>query len=67
MPTLRPGKAGSLKRPELLANFWQIAFWEEAPERGEVRIGAYLLVMSGLGGLEPPTSPLSGSFLVLYA
>jgi len=33
-----------------------------------VRIAAYLLVlMVGLGGLEPPTSPLSGAFMVLYA
>jgi hypothetical protein len=23
--------------------------------------------MVGLGGLEPPTSPLSGAFMVLYA
>jgi hypothetical protein len=24
-------------------------------------------LMAGLGGLEPPTSPLSGAFMVLYA
>jgi len=23
--------------------------------------------MVGLGGLEPPTSPLSGAFMILYA
>jgi hypothetical protein len=56
---------GSVKRLELLANFWQIAFLEQAPGREKVRIACYLLV--GLGGLEPPTSPLSGSFMVLYA
>jgi hypothetical protein len=35
---------------------------------GKVRITAYLLVIwiVGLGGLEPPTSPLSGAFMVLY-
>jgi hypothetical protein len=26
-----------------------------------------VIVMVGLGGLEPPTSPLSGAFMVLYA
>ena len=54
---------GSVKRLELLANFWQIAFSEQAPGRGKAIIAAYLLVilMVGLGGLEPPTSPLSGA------
>jgi len=44
-----------------LANSWQIDFQSKIPERGKVRIAAYLLVilMVGLGGLEPPTSPLS--------
>src|ERR1700694_1860048 len=38
-------------------------FRGRSPERGKVRIAAYLLVilMVGLGGLEPPTSPLSGA------
>jgi len=60
---------GSVKRLELLANFWQIVFSKQAPGRGKVRIATYLLVilMVGLGGLEPPTSPLSGAFMVLYA
>jgi hypothetical protein len=35
---------GSVKRLELLANFWQIAFSELAPVRGKVRIAASLLV-----------------------
>ena len=55
---------------ELLANFWQNGFLMTSPlEGGKVRIAAYLLViwMVGLGGLEPPTSPLSGAFMVLYA
>jgi hypothetical protein len=60
---------GSVKRLELLENFWQIVFSKQAPGRRKVRIAAYLLVimMVGLGGLEPPTSPLSGAFMVLYA
>jgi hypothetical protein len=46
-------------------NLWQIfgkmGFDDNSPEEGKVRITAYLLVilMVGLGGLEPPTSPLS--------
>ena len=46
---------------------WQIVgkllFWEIFPERRKVRIAADLLVimMVGLGGLEPPNSPLSGA------
>src|ERR1700674_346036 len=47
-------------------NLWQIAFMEETPLTGKARIAAYLL-MVGLGGLEPPTSSLSGAFKVLYA
>jgi hypothetical protein len=52
-----------------LTNAWQNGFLREIPEKGKVRIAAYLLVilMVGLGGLEPPTSPLSGAFMVLYA
>jgi hypothetical protein len=59
---------GSVKRLKLLADFWQIVFSKQAPERGKARIAAYLLViwMVGLGGLEPPTSPLSGAFMVIY-
>jgi hypothetical protein len=30
-------------------------------------LGNVLKLMVGLGGLEPPTSPLSGAFVVLYA
>ena len=54
---------GSVKRLELLANFWQIVLSKQAPGREKVRIAAYLLgeLMVGLGGLEPPTSPLSGA------
>jgi hypothetical protein len=54
---------GSVKRWELLANFWQIAFSEQAPGREKVRTDAYLLCesMAGLGGLEPQASPLSVS------
>jgi hypothetical protein len=39
-----------------------LLFWEIFPEKRKVRIAPYLLVimMVGLGGLEPPTSPLSG-------
>jgi hypothetical protein len=54
-------------------DFWQIfgkmGFNDNFPYEGKVRIAAYLLVivMVGLGGLEPPTSPLSGAFMVLYA
>jgi hypothetical protein len=36
---------GSGKRLELLANFWQIAFSEQALGRRNVRIAAYILVM----------------------
>jgi hypothetical protein len=36
---------GSDKRLELLANFWQIAFSEQAPGKEKVRIAAYLLVI----------------------
>jgi hypothetical protein len=35
---------GSVKRLELLANFWQIAFSEQTPGREKVKIAAYLLV-----------------------
>ena len=47
--------------------FWQIFgkmdFDDNSPDEGKVSITAYLLVISmvGMGGLEPPTSPLSGA------
>src|SRR5258708_17548727 len=46
-----------------------MVFAERSPGRIKVRKAAYVLVilMVGLGGLEPPTSPLSGAFMVLYA
>jgi hypothetical protein len=50
-------------RPILkLANSWQIRLYGGMREKRKVRTAAYLLmiVMVGLGGLEPPTSPLSG-------
>jgi len=57
-------KAGSVKRPELLANFWQKNFSEQAPGREKVRIASSFIdeLMVGLGGLEPPASPSSGAF-----
>jgi hypothetical protein len=36
---------GSVKRLELLANFWQIAFWQQVLGRRNVRIAAYLLAI----------------------
>jgi len=47
----------------------KFVFTEACREKRKVRTAAYLLmiVMVGLGGLEPPTSPLSGAFMVLYA
>jgi len=51
--------------PLVLREFWQIfgkmGFGDNPPCEGKVRIAAYLLMilMVGLGGLEPPTSPLS--------
>jgi hypothetical protein len=36
---------GCAKRLELLANFWQVAFLEQAPGREKVKIAAYLLVI----------------------
>src|SRR5260370_36764896 len=65
---LRAGRASERPRlrdlwpPELLANFWQNGFLMTSPLEGEsenclVFIGD---LMVGLGGLEPPTSPLSG-------
>jgi hypothetical protein len=48
---------------EDLPNFWQNGFLMTiplSPMRAKVRITAYLLdLMVSLGGLEPPTSPLS--------
>ena len=54
---------GSVKRLELLANFWQIAFSEQAPGKGKSENSRVIIgdLMVGLGGLEPPTSPLSGA------
>jgi hypothetical protein len=49
------------------AKIWQIFgkmdFDDDSPYRGKVLIAASLLMilMVGLGGLEPPTSPLSGA------
>jgi hypothetical protein len=37
-------EADSVKRPEPLENFWQIAFSEQAPGREKVRKAASLLV-----------------------
>jgi hypothetical protein len=31
------------------------------------RLPSLVILMAGLGELEPPTSPLSGAFMVLYA
>jgi hypothetical protein len=56
---------GRVKQLELLANFWQVAFFGASPRKGKSENSPYLLVV-GLGGLEPPTSPLSGAFMVLY-
>jgi len=39
----------------------------EIPAKGKSENGRTLKRMVGLGGLEPPTSPLSGAFMVLYA
>ncbi len=40
----------------------------EIPEKGKSENGRINTgFMVGLGGLEPPTSPLSGAFVVLYA
>jgi len=39
-----PDGEGSVKRLELLANFWQIVLSKQAPGREKVRIAAYLLV-----------------------
>jgi hypothetical protein len=36
---------GCAKRLGLLANFWQVAFLEQAPGREKVKIAAYLLVI----------------------
>jgi hypothetical protein len=36
---------GSVKRLELLANFWQTALSEQVTGRRKVRIAAYLLVI----------------------
>src|SRR5260370_36428976 len=46
--------------------FGKMDFYDNSPEEGKALITAYLLViwMVGLGGLEPPTSPLSGGFMV---
>jgi len=43
-------------------------FYDNSPEEEKALITAYLLViwMAGLGGLEPPTSPLSGTGPSLY-
>jgi hypothetical protein len=46
--------------------FGKMDFDGNSPDQGKVLITAYLL-MVGLGGLEPSTSPLSGAFMVLYA
>src|SRR5258708_23521220 len=55
--------------PFRAANSWQIGFLGDIPRKGKVRIAAYILViwMLGPGGLEPPPSPLSSAFMVLYA
>src|SRR6267378_244332 len=52
-----------------LANSWQIGFLRDLPQKGKsensrVFIGDF---DGGPGGLEPPTSPLSGAFMVLFA
>jgi hypothetical protein len=45
-----------------LANSWQIGFLRSIPQEGKSengRIFTGVILMVGLGGLEPPTSPLS--------
>jgi len=56
---------------QTVCEIWQIfgkmGFDDNSRYEEKVRMAAYLLVlMVGLGGLEPPTSPLSGAFMVLY-
>ncbi len=50
---------------QTVCEIWQIfgkmGFNDNSRYEGKVRMAAYLLVMVGLGGLEPPTSPLSGA------
>jgi len=67
-PRNAPMTAGS-SYPKIWQIFGKMVFDDPSPEMVKVRIAAYLLVivMVGLGGLEPPTSPLSGAFMVLYA
>jgi hypothetical protein len=48
----------------LLANFWQNGFLMTSPLEGKIdnrRVFTGVILMVGLGGLEPPTSPLSGA------
>jgi len=54
---------------EIWQIFGKMGFDDNSRYEGKGRMAAYLLVilMVGLGGLEPPTSPLSGAFMVLYA
>src|SRR6266481_282598 len=62
--------AGASGCPEIWQIFGKTDFIDDFPQTGKVRIAAYLLmiVMVGLGGREPPTSPLSVLRpLVLYA
>jgi len=51
--------------PRFLAN----CFFGGGPAKGKSENRRVFIgdLMVGLGGLEPPTSPLSGAFMVLYA
>jgi hypothetical protein len=53
---------GGLALREDLANFWQNGFLMTIPPEGESENSHVFTgdLMVGLGGLEPPTSPLSG-------
>ncbi len=53
---------GSVKRLELLAKFLANRFFRAVPRKGKSENSRVFIgeLMVGLGGLEPPTSPLSG-------
>jgi hypothetical protein len=54
-----PEYNGRLGQSEIWQILGKMDFYDNSPEEEKALITAYLLVMVGLGGLEPPTSPLS--------